>query len=278
MCTDCRTINDITVRYRHPIPHLYDLLDKLHGSYMFSKIDLKSGYHYIRVREGDEWTTTFKTKLGLYEWLVMPFGLTNTSSTLMRLMNHVLRSLIGKCVFVYFDDILIYSTCLNDHLLHVRSLLEILRKETLFANLEKCCPGFVVGSHGVKVDREKVKAIQEWSTPTTVGEVKSYHGLASFSSLTTLLNDVIKKCRFHAPILALPNFLKYFELECDASRVGIGAMLLQEGHPIAYFSKKLKELYAFVRALQTWQHYLLPKEFVIHSDHEALKYLRGKGN
>ncbi|XP_057443382.1 uncharacterized protein LOC130735376 [Lotus japonicus] len=174
---------------------------------------------------------------------------------------------------------------------------------------------FVVSSKGVQVDEEKIKAIQEWPTPKSVGDVRSFHGLASFyrrfvkdfSTLAAPLNEVVKKNvgfhwgknqeeafaalkhkLTHAPILALPNFAKSFELECDASNVGIGAVLLQEGHPIAYFSEKLsgaalnystydKELYALVRALKTWQHYLLPKEFVIHSDHESLKYLKGQG-
>ncbi|WVZ13820.1 hypothetical protein V8G54_011386 [Vigna mungo] len=296
MCCDCRAINNITIKYRHPIPRLDDMLDELHGAQIFSKIDLKSGYHQIRIK-GDEWKTAFKTKFGLYEWLVMPFGLTNAPSTFMRLMNNVLRDCIGKFVVVYFDDILVYSQDLHNHGKQLRIVLTILRTNKLFANLDKCtfCVdsviflGFVVNKKGVHVDPEKIKAIQDWPPPKNVGEVRSFHGLASFyrrfvpnfSSLASPLNELVKKdVTFiwgdkqqkafellkekltQAPILVLPNFSKTFELECDDSGHGIGAVLLQGGHPIAYFSEKLhgascnyptydKELYALVWALQT---------------------------
>ncbi|KAA0067527.1 Transposon Ty3-I Gag-Pol polyprotein [Cucumis melo var. makuwa] len=322
MCVNCRAINKITVKYRHPIPRLDDMLDELHGANLFSKIDLKSGYHQIRMHVGDEWKAAFKTKFGLYEWLVMPFGLTNAPSTFMRLMNHVLKEYIGKFVVVYFDDILVYSKGLNDHILHVKTILLKLREEKLYANFKKCSfcleqihfLGFIVGKDGVKVDEEKVKAIREWPTPTNASEVRSFHGLASFyrrfikdfSSIASPLTELVKKhVKFEwkekqenafnelkeklikAPCLALPNFDKSFEIECDASGIGIGAVLMQEKQPIMFFSEKLngaqlnystydKELHALVRALKVWQHYLWPKEFVIHTDHESLKHLKGQ--
>ncbi|XP_024014856.1 uncharacterized protein LOC112088827 [Eutrema salsugineum] len=322
MCVDCRAVNNITIKYRHPIPRLDDMLDELYGATVFSKVDLRSGYHQVRMKEGDEWKTAFKTKQGLYEWLVMPFGLPNAPSTFMRLMNHVLRVYISKFVVVYFDDILIYSKCFADHLMHLEQVLETLRQEGLYANLKKCtfCTdhvvflGFVVSSQGLQVDQDKIKAIQEWPTPTTIGHVRSFHGLASFyrrfvkdfSTIAAPLTAVIKKdVAFkwgklqeeafqklknrltHAPVLVLPDFDKTFEVECDASGLGIGAVLTQGGRPVAFFSEKLhgaalnystydKELYALVRSLETWQHYLLAKEFIIHTDHETLKHLRGQ--
>lgn len=238
-------------------------------------------------------------------------------------MNHILREFLGKFVVVYFDDILIYHKNLEDHCHHIRYVLEVLRQENLFANLEKCvfCTdcvifiGFIVSSKGFHVDEEKMRAIKHWSPPKNTTEVRSFHGLASFSrrfvkdfsTIDAPLYEIVKKNFVFmwgekqekafvalkekltkAPILALPKFSKSFEIECDASNIEIRVVLMQEGHPIAYFSEKLKgtslnysiydkELYALFRALQTWQHYLFPKEFVIHSDHESSKYLKGQG-
>nr|ABA97895.2 retrotransposon protein, putative, Ty3-gypsy subclass [Oryza sativa Japonica Group] len=272
MCLDCRAINNITIRYRHPIPRLDDMLDELSGSQVFSKIGLHSGYHQIRMKLGDEWKTTFKTKFGLYEWLVMPFGLTNAPSTFMRLMNEVLRAFIGRFVVVYFDDILIYSRSTEDHHDHLRAVFDALHDARLFGNLEKCtiCTdrvsflSYVVTPQGIEVDQAKVKAIYSWST--TVRQEKSFVGLArfyrrfvrDFSTIAAPLHeltkrnvtftwaaaqrnalDTLKDKLIHTPLLQLPDFNKTFELECDASVIGLGGVLLQEGKPVAYFSEKL---------------------------------------
>ena len=275
LCVDCRAINRITVRYRFPIPRIDDLLDQLAGAAIFSKLDLQNGYHQVRIREGDEWKTAFKTGEGLYEWLVMPFGLSNAPSTFMRLMNEVLRAYAGKFLVVYFDDILVYSRSLEEHRLHLWAVCATLQKAKLFANLTKCSflntsvPffGFIISSAGVSVDPAKTAAIRDWPVPQSLFELRSFHGLAqfyrrfvrNFSSHAAPLTDLFRQTSFSwnpeaerafhqlklalttAPVLRLPDFDKLFDVAADASGVGIGAVLSQESHPVSYFSEKLSE-------------------------------------
>ncbi|KAI5316881.1 hypothetical protein L3X38_036588 [Prunus dulcis] len=245
-------LNKITIKNRYPLPRIDDLLDQLHGARYFTKLDLKSGYHQVSIHEEDTWKTAFKTKQGLFDWLVMPFGLCNAPATFMRLMNEVLRPFIDDFVIVYLDDILIFSVTWEDHLHHIAQVLEVLRTNQLQLNGKKCefgkqhlvYLGFIVGALELKVDLEKVQITE-------------------------------------APVLALPNLQKPFEVEADASNYAMGAILFQDGKLVTYhfemFSGPVlnyptydKELYAMHQAVKHWRAYLLGKEVVVHSDHKPL--------
>jgi hypothetical protein len=320
MCTDSRAINKITIRYRFPLPRMDNLMDCLSGAKFFSKIDLKSGYHHICLREGDEWKITFKINEGLYEWIVMPFGLKNVPSTFMRLMNEVLKDFIEKFVIVYLDDILIFSKTEAEHLKHLAIVMKRLQQEKLSININKSSfmkigliyLGFVISANKLRMDPNKVEVIKNWPSPRNIFEVRNFHGLASFyrkfirnfSGISTAMMDTVKKRHkyFHwteeaeksfsllkwkiteQPILVLPDFQNTFQVKCDASGFAIGAVLIQDDRPIAYFSEKLneekvkystydKEFYAIIQALKKWRHYLVLKEFFLYSDNHALQFV-----
>ncbi|GJV59273.1 transposon ty3-I gag-pol polyprotein [Tanacetum coccineum] len=232
--------------------------NQLAGARLFSKIDLRSGYHKIWIKPGDEWKTAFKTKDGLYEWLVMPFGLSNVPSTFMRLMTKVLRPFMGKFAVMYFDDILIYSQIEEEHLGHLRKVMKALAQNDLFVNLKKCTfltnkllfLGYIVSSDGIHVDETKVHAVWDWPSPKTLSEARSFHRLStfyrrfvrSFSSIVAPITNCLKKGPLQwtkeakesfkiikeklttIPVLSVPNFDKVFELECDACGTGIGEL------------------------------------------------------
>ena len=321
LCMDCRAINRITICYRFPITRIDDLLDQLSGAAKFSKLDLRNGYHQVRIRAGYEWKTAFKTSEGLYEWLVMPFGLSNAPSTFMRLMNEVLLPFAGKFLIDYFDDILVYSRSTAEHKLHLREVCAKLQEEKLFANVSKCSflrtsvafVSFIISATGIAIDPAQTSAIRDWPTPTSLLEVRSFHGLAqfyrrflrNFSSLASPLTDLLKFPQFdwstpaerafqqikvaltRAPVIRLPDFEKLFDVVTDAFGAGIGAVLSQELHPISFFSEKLseaksrysnydRELYAVIQFLKCWRHYLLHREFTLYSDHDVLSFLHSQ--
>ncbi|GJW22251.1 RNA-directed DNA polymerase [Tanacetum coccineum] len=249
MCMDSRSINKITIKYRFPIPRLNDLLDELYGATVFSKVDLRSGYHQIRIYEGDEWKTAFKTKEGLYEWLVMPFGLSNAPSTFMRLMNQVLKPFLGRFVVVYFDDILVFSRTEDDHQSHLQQLFEVLDQEKLYGNLDKCeffttevtFLGYLVSAQGIQVDERK--NFSTFVAPMT--EITKLKQFAWTPQAQTAFEE-LKKQLSSTSVLDLPCFDEVFEVECDASGVGTGAIFTSLNKGADALSRK----YALVNSLR----------------------------
>ena len=180
MCIDYRELNKLTIKNRYPLPRIDDLFDQLQGSKCYSKIDLRSGYHQLKVKEDDVPKTAFRTRYGHYEFLVMPFGLTNAPAVFMDLMNRVCKPYLDKFVIVFIDDILIYSKNKEEHEQHLRKILELLKKEQLYAKFSKCefwiekvqFLGHVVTSKGIHVDPAKIEAVEKWEAPTTPSEIR----------------------------------------------------------------------------------------------------------
>ncbi|GJS20600.1 putative reverse transcriptase domain-containing protein [Tanacetum coccineum] len=287
MCIDYRELNKLTVKNRYPLPRIDDLFDQLQGSQFFSKIDLRSGYHQLRVHEDDIPKTTFRTRYGHFEFTVMPFGLTNAPAMFMDLMNRVCRSYLDKFVIVFIDDILIYSKTQEEHVEHLRLVLEQLKKEKLYAKFSKCESwqrevwflGHVINGNEIHVDPSKIEAIAKSLTILTQKSKTFEWGKEQELTFQTFKD---KLC--NAPVLALPDGPEDFVVYCDASEMGLGCVLMQRGKVIAYASRQLKiheenytthdlELVAVVFALKIWRHYLYGTKSVIYTDHKNLQHI-----
>ncbi|GKE78724.1 putative reverse transcriptase domain-containing protein [Tanacetum coccineum] len=188
MCIDYRELNKLTIRNRYPLPRIDDLFDQLQGSSVYSKIDLRSGYHQLRVRDEDIPKTAFKMRYRNYEFQVIPFGLTNAPAVFMDLMNRVCKPYLDKFVIVFIDDILIYSRNKEEHADHLRIILELLKKEKLYAKFSKCdfwisivqFLGHIIDSQGIHVDPAKIEAVKKWASPTTPTEIRQFLGLTGY--------------------------------------------------------------------------------------------------
>ncbi|GJU18530.1 putative reverse transcriptase domain-containing protein [Tanacetum coccineum] len=227
MCIDYRELNKLTVKNHYPLPRIDDLFDQLQGSQFFSKIDLRSRYHQLRVHEDDIPKSAFRTRYGHFEFTVMPFGLTNAPAIYIDLMNRVCRPYLDMFVIVFIDDILIYSKTQEEHVEHLRLVLELLKKEKLYAKFPKCefwlrevqFLGHVINGNGIHVDPSKIEAVKNWKTPRTPTEGKEQE--LAFQTLKD------KLCNAH--VLALPDGPEDFLVYCDAYGIGLGCVLMQRG-------------------------------------------------
>lgn len=276
-CVDYRKLNEVTIKDAYPLP-LYNLFfEQVKGSAYFTKLDLKAAYNLVRIREGDEFKTAFRTRRGQFEYLVMPFGLTNAPAVFQRFINYVLSDFIDKFVVVYLDDILIYSKSLDDHRQHVTKVLEALQQNCLIANLEKCLfhvkeiefLGHIISGSVVKTDPKKVEAVKNWPTPNTIKQIQSFLGFCNYyrrfiKNFSLIANPLFRLTRkdtkfdwteeceksfndlkdllTSAPVLLLPDPEKQFILETDASHYALGCVLSQYDsqhklHPVSYYSR-----------------------------------------
>jgi hypothetical protein len=264
----------MTVKNKYPLHVIDELLDELAGSEWFTSLDLRAGYHQIRMSEQDEHKTAFQTHHGHFEYKVMPYGLTGAPATFQGVMNEVLASGLRKFVLVFIDDILIYSKTLEDHVQHIKHVfqmlldnrLEVKKSKCAFAKRELSYLGHIISGAGVATDPKKIAPIVEWLAPINAKQLHSFLGMAGYyrkfvhgygiisKSLTELLKkgvqfiwtskheasfQALKQALVSTPVLALPDFTKNFSIETDACDKGIGAVLMQDCHPLAFLSKAL---------------------------------------
>jgi len=299
----------MTVKNKYPLPIIDELLDELVGAQWFTTLDLSSGFHQILMAAQDIDKTAFQTHNGHYEYKVMPYGVTGGPATFQHVMNSVLASVLRKFVVVFIDDVLIYSKTWQDHLNHIKQVFQLLQHHQFKVKLSKCSfaktelayLGHIISAKGVATDPSKIATVRDWPTPSSVKEVRSFLGLAGYyrkyvqgfgaicKPLTNLLKkgeiflwtsehqssfQALKTALITAPVLALPNLHKPFLIETDASDKGIGAVLQQEGHHVAYVSKALgprnqtlstyeKECLAILLAVEHWRPYIQHGEFVL---------------
>jgi hypothetical protein len=318
-CVDYRHLNTVTIPNKYPMPVVEELLDELAGAIVFTKLDLRSGYHQIRMAEEDEAKTASRTHNGHFEFRVMPFGLSTAPATFQSAMNQVFAAQIRKYVLVFVDDILVYSKTVEEHAQHLTVVFELLHCNKLYIKRSKCSfaqqsleyLGHVISKDGVATDPSKITAVKNWPKPSNAKQLRGFLGLAgyyrkfirNFGAISRPLTNLLKKHKqflwnrdeqasfqalktalIYAPVLALPDFKQEFVLETDACDTGIGAVLMQRGHPVAFLSKSLgpknrtlstydKECLAILLAIDRWRSYLQHSQFIIRTDQRSLVHL-----
>jgi hypothetical protein len=316
-------LNALTVKSKFPIPIIDELLDELSPASGFSCLDLRAGFNQTCLVPGEEYKTAFQTHWGQFKFTVMSFGLIGATNSFQGTMNSTLKPLLHKCVIIFFDDILVYSSSYEDHLQHLQQVFELLSKDQWLIKLSKCLfaqqsisyLGHVISAQGVSTDPSKIESMLAWPVPQDIKELRSFLGLAGYyrkfvqhyAILARPLTDLLKKgslfiwivnhtaafqalkqALVSAPVLALPNFSQPFQLQTDASDDSVGAVLLQDGHPLAFVSKALgprsrglstyeKEYLAILVAIDQWRAYLQHSEFTIYTDQRSLMHITDQG-
>ena len=316
LCVDYRTVNQVTYKDTYPLPHIDTSLGSVNGSCIFSTLDLRSGYHSIPIKEADRDKTTFVTRRGCFRYKLLPFGLTTAPSVFQRLVDLVLCGLTYVTCLVFLDDIIVFSRDSDTHIQHLQEVFERLRSANLKLHVKKCFLflrkvaflGHVISESGIEVQEDKVATVRDWPTPKNLSELRSFLGLCSyyrrfilgFADIAAPLHCLLRKeAKFiwtseqeeafnclkqrltTAPVLGMPTNEGQFYLDCDASNVGLGAVLLQKQGASRSLTKAernydvtRRELLAIAYGLKAYKQYLLGRFFHVRTDHSALQWLR----